>query len=390
MKFLILFGTGLHLCGAVRSRSAEETKTTSLQGLVSDDPEVGTEEGGHTSEDFDPDTEPLRDVTTNAKDRGCARKYSYPSEADYIAKMKQGKPSDPFLVQIASVANRIYNFASPVAGWTLRLKHEYSNENCKWNQNIGIYTRKLGGKRRCALAISGTDQWVADSWYTNFNMSVGDFCGFKGVHDGYTERLGHFLNDEAGSFGKGPVFAEFLAYLNDKRRCDEVILVGHSMGGAMATMMAACASRRKWFNVDSLYTFASPGVSTEERLYNEASENGCFKGLRVYSKDSMSGDIIPMLSSPGGYLHPKVHEFRLKKGWGDKYSVKKRDCQSKHSATQPHMMGRFGWIGSHMCTEYVRRLLKTYGIDRPKGKEIPQKIVYSLDEVKDDSNETGA
>eukprot|EP00929_Paragymnodinium_shiwhaense_P042551 TRINITY_DN22002_c0_g1_i2.p1 TRINITY_DN22002_c0_g1~~TRINITY_DN22002_c0_g1_i2.p1 ORF type:complete len:220 (-),score=32.91 TRINITY_DN22002_c0_g1_i2:631-1290(-) len=161
--------------------------------------------------------------TTELADGVCKRTYHYPPHSDYIAKMKQGKPSDPSLVGIASIANRVYNFASPVAGWEIGWMHEYTAENCDYNQNVAIYRKEENGLHRCALTFAGTDQWIADNLHTNFDSSLRDFCGFEQIHQGYVDRLQRLLEDEK-------TFSEVTAYLNDKQKCQEVLMVGHSLG----------------------------------------------------------------------------------------------------------------------------------------------------------------
>lgn len=84
----------------------------------------------------------------------------------------------------------------------------------------------------CVMAVEGSESNVND-WMSNFNMFQGDFCGFGGVHRGLSQELRHIVNDDA-----------FVQDVKAKLpSCSSVHLTGHSKGGGLINLIAACANR---------------------------------------------------------------------------------------------------------------------------------------------------
>jgi hypothetical protein len=92
-----------------------------------------------------------------------------------------------------------------------------------------------------------------------------DMCGFQ-VHAGVAQEMASFL--------QSPAYPDFVAFLNDGQ-CKNVTAVGHSLGGALATLWATCANVRA--NISSitfgarsdyaLVTFAPFAIATTA-VYN--------------------------------------------------------------------------------------------------------------------------
>jgi len=94
----------------------------------------------------------------------------------------------------------------------------------------------------CLVVFQGvneaTDQMQMLGGFNVASAKPVDMCGFK-VHAGVAA--------EMGSFVASPKFGEFVTFLNDgygykDEKCKTVTAVGHSFGGALATLWATCAN----------------------------------------------------------------------------------------------------------------------------------------------------
>lgn len=135
----------------------------------------------------------------------------------------------------------------------------------------------------CVAVFAGTnDDLDTQQSIAGLMMPPVSMCGFQ-VHAGYADELGGFMQADN--------YAEFLQSLADPTTCETVTAVGHSMGGAVASLFAACANvggphfgPRKDFR---LVTFASPGVATEA-LYS-GTPGTKFQGTRYSITESNGG-----------------------------------------------------------------------------------------------------
>jgi len=112
-----------------------------------------------------------------------------------------------------------------------------------WNivawANLGtdpVHLYQEPGTHRCAIAFRGSnDPFQGDGirdWAHNFHISEAEFCNFDRVHSGFVLEF----EDMVGS-------AEFQANIKSRlHMCSEVSTGGHSSGGAVAELFAACAN----------------------------------------------------------------------------------------------------------------------------------------------------
>jgi len=272
----------------------------------------------------------------------------------YVPQMKQATGSDSFLAQMASISDRINSLDTPVSGWDLVKSWNTGDQRgCAYVENVGVYQRD----GHCALAFSSTAR--LSDMPTNMNVKTRTWCGLQGMQAGYARRLDDFVH--------GHRFNEFKDMLGDPGQCRSVVGVGHSMGGALISMMAACANQKGYFNVDSLYTFGAPAVSTEQ-LSNDRTEDGCFAGYRIYIMDKNFMDPVPSVFSPLDFKHPKLREYRLVEQDGN-VTVLEHGCLENHTKDSPTFFASFPSIDLHRALAYVKRLLKIGGPEREEQVE---------------------
>eukprot|EP00933_Yihiella_yeosuensis_P049210 TRINITY_DN458_c0_g2_i1.p1 TRINITY_DN458_c0_g2~~TRINITY_DN458_c0_g2_i1.p1 ORF type:complete len:373 (-),score=50.17 TRINITY_DN458_c0_g2_i1:108-1226(-) len=262
-------------------------------------------------------------------------------------KQKEGKDINKGgLVDMALLAQAIYGPSTrKVKGWKL---------NKVWNMAAdggedwaGIYENK--GKM-CALAFSGSN----DKGDWNNNRRGTFTTSWKGIsddaHRGFASEANQFL---------GKKFSKFKKTLRSKACGSGVIVLGHSLGGGIASLIAALANKHRYFTADFLYTLGAPGP-TRTQLRNPAN-NGCFNGARVYNKDSWTGDPVPAASRRVGYVYPKAAALRLYNDRNDERKSYLYNCNSQMARDEPYRSGTIAGAGasSHKMVVYITRLQKT-------------------------------
>lgn len=192
--------------------------------------------------------------------------------------------------------------------------------------NVGIFTK---GKT-CVLTFAGTNN--ADDMDKDLEIDAKPFCAKVSgasdrgwmVHQGFLEKTQGFM--------EGQRFQEFSNFLSDRGTCEKVVVAGHSMGGAVADLVAACTNKthaadaQHSFKADFLFTFGAPGVSKDVQLDNAG--GGCFPGARLYNSE----DPVPGLASAMGFFHPKVKEIRMDGG-----DVQTWTCNDASRKNQPEL-----------------------------------------------------
>ena len=150
----------------------------------------------------------------------------------------------------------------------------------------------------CVVTFRGTQEDDFHDIQYDLNALSENMCG-ESVHRGFAHKLNKVLKDKAKEFS------------DLERNCLTLIVVGHSLGGAMASLYAACAEQKGLKTADFLYTFGAPAIS-----HTPLSNKGrCFRGARFYNFDGDAKyDIVPNIAmvSPASYLHPMMDAIALK------------------------------------------------------------------------------
>lgn len=180
----------------------------------------------------------------------------------------------------------------------------------------------------CVLSFGGTSSAV-DVMYGMHAFPMKNICGHK-FHNGFARLLLAELDSDRW---KDEIMPVLEGPLCDKK----VTVVGHSIGGAMAEIFAACANSRKKksasderavkidVTVDRLYTYGAPPISNET-VTDGMAEDGCFSGDRIYNANRVEHDPIARLAFRIGFVHPQVdavrYQFHRRKQVYERHEIK--------------------------------------------------------------------
>ena len=171
-------------------------------------------------------------------------------------------------------------------------------ENGNNRVSIGLILQALGSGD-VVIAIRGTEgihEWIHDAQFIPtrcpFNPGIGH------TEDGFTAM---YNSMRVGKDAAALSVAQALPKLPFKRQVTSLTICGHSLGGALATLLAldvAVNTVNRDFNFPpTVYTYASPRTGDDSfvALYNQAVPNTIRVANRV--------DLVPKLPLPPLYEH---------------------------------------------------------------------------------------
>jgi len=256
--------------------------------------------------------------------------------------------------QMTYMSNAIYGNTSLVAGWqrvhVLSLTSTYTQEIDKY----GIFQ----WSNQCVLSLAGTNSPF--DMTDNFDGRTRTMCGFEGVHRGFASEVDDLLEHSSWT-------GILLPYLNGASCSGGVTVVGHSLGGAQASIFAACAnngSRPFGFKVKALYTHGGAAPSKTPLPNNEAAD-GCFAGARFYTADLLDYDPIAALSQSLLFRHPQVPAVRLSRPSAVDWSYLQYytyGCKTSCAAKYPVAIGVPNPTMHLMGVNYIPRVRDVYTI----------------------------
>ncbi|OMC52100.1 hypothetical protein A5745_02075 [Mycobacterium sp. IS-2888] len=145
------------------------------------------------------------------------------------------------------------------------------------------------------IAIRGTEgilEWIHD---VEFDLVPCPFLAGAGhTEDGFTEM---YESLTTGTAPGSPAVVNALATLAFPRPVTSVTICGHSLGGALATLLALDVAANTRFKAPAVYTYGSP--RTGDSLFASTYDQVVLNSYRIANRL----DIVPALPPPINYEH---------------------------------------------------------------------------------------
>jgi pimeloyl-ACP methyl ester carboxylesterase len=241
---------------------------------------------------------------------------------------------DDMPTTMAALSDAVYSRANQVGNWHHIYGADISDVAGKAGEDL-ISLYKQRNRNNCALVFSGTNN-IRD-WTNNVDaFTTMAMCGHEEIHRGFATKMqGYFMSPTMKTIGK-------LVNLFCNRA---VNVVGHSLGGSVASIAAACLNSNtksrdvvsipgaeelgiRNFRVKGLYTVGAPGFAKHNAMSEE-----CIPGARMYNfGDRM--DAVPAAAAFLGYVHPKVMAIELHPAVEDSKVYR---CDSEEAKMLPYL-----------------------------------------------------
>ncbi|OMC56275.1 hypothetical protein A5747_09530 [Mycobacterium sp. IS-836] len=145
------------------------------------------------------------------------------------------------------------------------------------------------------IAIRGTEgilEWIHDA---EFDLVPCPFLAGAGhTEDGFTDM---YESLTTGTASDSPAVVNALATLAFPRPVTSVTICGHSLGGALATLLALDVAANTVFKAPAVYTYGSP--RTGDSLFASTYDQVVLNSYRIANRL----DIVPALPPPINYEH---------------------------------------------------------------------------------------
>jgi len=258
------------------------------------------------------------------------------------------KEHDSLEVTMAKIASHVYRYG---------LFDVFTEQNLNISWEMKLNQSRVSGitgmgrdavelfqsRNECALAFSGSDD-LEDVEEDAEGFSTTILCGVA-LHEGFLKKL--LIQTRTQLFQDS-----FVPFLKGPQCAGGVYGVGHSLGGALATILAGCSMRPdapesiRGINVTGLYTFGAPGVSKPSGRPGDtrsgqlsSATSGCFKGKRFWNTAVVDGvgaaDPIPSIAALLGFVHPLVTSVNLNALPFGKVEKEECSCTSHKAKTDP-------------------------------------------------------
>ncbi len=186
---------------------------------------------------------------------------------------------------------------TPPAGYTLitKIYADDITDGIPDYMVFGYIARSPGPNSDVIVAIRGTEGIL--EWIMNFRLLLTDFPYVSGA--GKTEK-GFTYFYQTFHTGPNDTYPRVVDAIRDLVADGTVItlrVTGHSLGGALATLLAIDVAGNKVFATPSVYTFASPKVG--DKAFAGTYDNFVIDSWRI----SNVNDIVPLLPMFTAYVH---------------------------------------------------------------------------------------
>lgn len=145
------------------------------------------------------------------------------------------------------------------------------------------------------IAIRGTEgalEWIHDAEFLQVPCPF--LVGAGHIEDGFTAM---YESLRTGAAANSPTVVNALAKLTFPRPVSSVTICGHSLGGALATLLALDVAANTAFKNPAVYTYGSP--RTGDPLFASTFDQVVKNSYRIANRL----DIVPTLPPPVDYQH---------------------------------------------------------------------------------------
>jgi predicted lipase len=159
--------------------------------------------------------------------------------------------------------------------------------------SIGLICQDQAGN--VVIAIRGTEgilEWIHDAEFLQVPCPF--LVGAGHTEDGFTAM---YESLRTGAAPNSPSVVSALATLQYPRSVSSMTICGHSLGGALATLLALDVAANTAFNNPAVYTYGSP--RTGDSLFASTFDQVVKNSYRVANRL----DIVPTLPPPVDYDH---------------------------------------------------------------------------------------
>ena len=159
--------------------------------------------------------------------------------------------------------------------------------------SIGLICQDQAGN--VVIAIRGTEgilEWIHDAEFLQVPCPF--LVGAGHTEDGFTAM---YESLRTGTAANSPTVVNALAGLSYPHAVTSVTICGHSLGGALATLLALDVAANTAFDTPAVYTYGSPrtGDSLFANTFDQVVKNSYRAANRL--------DIVPTLPPPVDYQH---------------------------------------------------------------------------------------
>ena len=152
------------------------------------------------------------------------------------------------------------------------------------------------GKNLIVIVFRGSQE--PQDWMTNFSFNDEDFQKKGKVHSGFNQALKLFFKTiKQKDLTAKNLPKTVLEDYNDINKNTNIILAGHSLGGALATL-TACHLYEMGISKENMevYTFGAPPIGTEEFCNNYKDKLNIYRLVNEY-------DVVPKLDKLTNFFH---------------------------------------------------------------------------------------
>ena len=159
--------------------------------------------------------------------------------------------------------------------------------------SIGLTCQDQAGN--VVIVIRGTEgtlEWILDAEFLQVPCPF--LVGAGHTEDGFTAM---YESLRTGSDAESPSVVSALAKLKFPRAVSSITICGHSLGGALATLLALDVAANTAFDNPNVYTYGSPRVG--DSLFANTFDQVVKNSYRIANRL----DIVPTLPPPVDYDH---------------------------------------------------------------------------------------